>query len=96
MSKEALRARLAALHQELTGHELSRADAVDQDTRALLQQLAADIQPIIESSTAKSELPHPSTIRDRLAQTVTTVEGSHPRLAKTLTDLVDVMVFYNL
>ena len=91
MNNEELRARLTALHQELGGM-----DVVDPETRSLLQQLAADIQPIIEPTTPAGELAHPDTLKERLAQTITAVEGSHPRLAKTLTDLVDVMVFYNL
>ncbi|MEP7380333.1 MAG: DUF4404 family protein [Gemmatimonadota bacterium] len=91
MSNEELRTRLTALHQELDGIE-----AVDPETRGLLQQLAIDIRPIIEPSAQTGDYAQPATIKERLAQTITAVEGSHPRLAKTLTDLVDTMVFYNL
>ncbi len=91
MTNEELRARLTALHEELDG-----IDAVELEIRGLLQQLATDIRPIIEPSTQTGDFAYPATIKERLAQTITAVEGSHPRLARTLSDLVDTMVFYNL
>jgi hypothetical protein len=92
MNKDELRARLAALHEELDG-----VDSVDAETRILLRQLAADIRPIVDPPAhASTDAPHPATLKERLAQSITAVEGSHPKLAQTLTDLVDTMVFYNL
>lgn len=96
MTRDQLRARLAALHQELDG-----LDTVDAETRTLLRQLAADIQPIIEPAgepkgeTASSS-EHTESLKERLAQSIAAVEGAHPKLARTLSDLVDTMVFYNL
>jgi hypothetical protein len=92
MTKDELRARLAALHEELDG-----VNSVDAETRTLLQQLAADIQPILEPSGGDaSRTEHTDSLKERLAQSITAVEGAHPKLARTLSDLVDVMVFYNL
>lgn len=92
MNKDDLRARLAALHQELDG-----VDSVDAETRDLLRQLASDIQPIVESSDARgSSAEHTDALKERLAKSIAQVEGEHPKLAQTLTNLVDTMVFYNL
>lgn len=92
MNTDELRARLAALHKELDGVE-----SVDAETRALLRQLASDIQPIIEPSGERaSGAEHTDSLKERLAKSIAQVEGEHPKLAQTLTDLVDTMVFYNL
>lgn len=92
MNKDDLRARLAALHQELDG-----VHSVDAETRALLLQLASDIQPIIEPSGEHApSAEHTDALKERLAKSIAQVEGEHPKLAQTLTNLVDTMVFYNL
>ncbi len=92
MNREDLRARLAALHQELDG-----VGSVDAETRTLLQQLANDIQPIVDPSDRHaSSAGHTDSLKERLAKSIAQVEGEHPKLAQTLTDLVDTMVFYNL
>jgi len=92
MNKDELRARLAALHQELDG-----VDTVDAETRTLLRQLANDIQPILEpSGDSASAAEHTDALKERLAKSIAQVEGEHPKLAQTLTNLVDTMVFYNL
>jgi hypothetical protein len=92
MKQDEFRERLAALHRELDG-----VDTVDAETRALLQQLASDIRPIIEPSEGHAtDAKHAASLKERLAQSVVQVEGTHPKLARTLSDLVDTMVFYNL
>lgn len=92
MNKDDLRARLAALHQELDG-----VDSVDAETRDLLRQLASDIQPIIDPSGEHApSAEHTDALKERLAKSIAQVEGEHPKLAQTLTNLVDTMVFYNL
>lgn len=92
MTRDELRVRLAALHRELDG-----VDTVDAETRALLQQLASDIRPIIEPQEGHAtDAEHSASLKERLEQSIASVEGTHPKIARALLDLVDTMVFYNL
>jgi Domain of unknown function (DUF4404) len=90
MSEESLRALVARLRSEL-----AQAHDLDADARETLHSLAREVEAVLHSSPATSraaELP----LRDRLADRVTELEVSHPKLSRTVGNIVDTLAFYNL
>jgi hypothetical protein len=76
---ERLRGELEKLHAEL-----ARARSVDEDSRALLHTLAADIERVLEQSGEAGR-----GLRARVEQLAVRFETDHPRLAATLNQLTD-------
>ena len=90
MSEESLRALVAGLRSEL-----AKTHNLDAEVREVLHGLAREVEAVLQSPPAShrvAELP----LRDRLADRVTELEVSHPRLARTVGNLVDTLAFYNL
>ena len=78
--------------EELVGQleaELLRIDAVDDDTRTLLENTASEIQ----SALAKSDPAgfEPQTWIDQLKRSTEEFETSHPTLSGVLARIVDVL-----
>jgi hypothetical protein len=81
MSEEPLRALVAGLRSEL-----AKAHDLDADEREALHDLAHDVEAMLQE---------PS-MQDRLADRLRELEASHPRLSRTVGNIVDTLAFYNL
>ncbi len=90
MSEESLRPLVAALRSEL-----AHAHDLDADAREVLHSLAREVEAVLQSSPPGSPVVEP-TLRDRLADRVRELEVSHPRLSRTVGNIVDTLAFYNL
>jgi hypothetical protein len=90
MSEESLRTLVARLRSEL-----GQAHDLDRDTREGLHGLAREVDTALHGSTEESFTGEPP-LRDRLADRVRQLEVSHPRLARTIGNIVDTLAFYNL
>ena len=80
MDKTKLQQELEQLHAEL-----GRTQAVDTESRQLLEQLQSDIQAVLKQSNTES---HASLV-ERLNAAVTQFEESHPDLTLTIKQLLD-------
>jgi Domain of unknown function (DUF4404) len=90
MSEESLRALAASLRSELTkSHDL------DSNVREELHNLAREVEAALQAAPAGARAVEPS-LRDRLADRVRELEVSHPRLSRTVANIVDTLAFYNL
>ena len=87
MSQESLSALVAGLRSEL-----ARTHDLDADARNALHGLAREVEAMLESPPAGVA----PTLRDRLADRVRELEASHPKLSRTVGNLVDTLAFYNL
>jgi len=90
MSEESLRALVAGLRSEL-----AKTHNLDADVREVLHSLAREVETVLQSPPASSRVVEPP-LRDRLADRVRELEVSHPRLSRTVGNLVDTLAFYNL
>jgi hypothetical protein len=90
MSEQSLRALVAALRSELA-HEHD----LDADAREVLHTLAREVEAVLQSPPPGSPVVEP-TLRDRLADRVRELEVSHPKLSRTVGNIVDTLAFYNL
>ena len=90
MSEESLRALVAGLRSEL-----AQAHDLDADAREVLHSLAQEVEAVLQSRPTGSRVVEPS-LRDRLADRVRELEVSHPKLSRTVGNLVDTLAFYNL
>ena len=90
MSQESLRALVAGLRSEL-----AQAHDLDGDAREALHGLAREVEAALHSPAADARLAE-RPLRDRLADQVTELEVSHPRLSRTLGNILDTLAFYNL
>ncbi|HET7631359.1 MAG TPA: DUF4404 family protein [Gemmatimonadaceae bacterium] len=92
MTERDLHALLTELH-----HRLSNVESVGPETHALLERLAADLTPIVESGPGGPIAGgRASGLRERLAEALAAVEMSHPQLARAISRVVDALAFYNL
>lgn len=92
MSERDLHALLTELH-----HGLQEAKSVTPETKALLEQLSADIRPIVEQGPGGPIAGgKASGLRERLDAAMAAVEASHPQLAQTISRVADTLAFYNL
>ena len=86
MSEESLRELVARLRSELVhAHDL------DGDAREVLHGLAQEVEVVLQ----RRQAVEPG-LRDRLADRVRELEASHPRLSRTVGNIVDTLAFYNL
>jgi hypothetical protein len=90
MSEESLRALVAGLRSEL-----AQAHDLDADAREALNGLAREVEAVLQSRSAGFHAVEPP-LRDRLADRVRELEVSHPKLSRTVGNIVDTLAFYNL
>jgi hypothetical protein len=90
MSEESLRTLVAGLRSEL-----AHAHDLDADARDALHSLAREVEAVLQSRSPGSRVAEPS-LRDRLADRVRELEVSHPKLSRTVGNIVDTLAFYNL
>lgn len=92
MSERDLHALLSDLH-----HSLHDATSVSEETKAMLEQLAADIRPIVEGGPGGPIAGGKAAgLRERLEAAMAAVEASHPALARAIERVADTLAFYNL
>ena len=87
MSEESLRALVAGLRSEL-----AQAHDLDSDAREQLHSLAREVEAALQSMPTGSRGVDAPLV-DRLADRVRELEVSHPRLSKTLGNIVDTLAF---
>jgi Domain of unknown function (DUF4404) len=90
MSEESLRALVAGLRSEL-----AKTHDLDADVHEVLHGLAREVEGVLQSPASNSQGVEPS-LRDRLADRVRELEVSHPKLSRTVGNIVDTLAFYNL
>ena len=90
MSEESLRALVARLRAELT-----RTHDLDADIREGLHSLAHEVEAVLHTPPTGSQVVE-APLRDRLADRVRELEVSHPKLSRTVGNIVDTLAFYNL
>jgi hypothetical protein len=90
MSEESLRALVAGLRSEL-----AKTHDLDADVRAGLHSLAHEVEAVLHTPPASSRVVEPP-LRDRLADRVRELEVSHPKLSRTVGNIVDTLAFYNI
>jgi hypothetical protein len=90
MSEESLSALVAGLRSEL-----AKAHDLDADAREVLHNLAREVEAVLQNPPAATRVVEPA-LRDRLADRVRELEVSHPRLSRTVGNIVDTLAFYNL
>jgi len=90
MSEESLRALVAGLRSEL-----ARTHDLDADAREVLHSLAREVEALLHGPPAGSRVVD-SPLRDRLADRVRELEVSHPKLSRTVGNIIDTLAFYNL
>lgn len=81
MAREELKAHLDRLHAELAA-----ARELDDETRALLEAVADDIERALEG---RHDEPH--TVRERVEDATVRFEADHPRFARVLTEVTDAL-----
>lgn len=81
MNKEQLQSQLSQLHEELAAQP-----TLDESNRALLQQLAGDIQLLLDDDTSAEE-----GLVERLEQQSVRFESDHPTLGSTLRQIIDAL-----
>lgn len=90
MSEESLRALVAGLRSEL-----AKTHDLDADVREGLHSLAREVEAVLQTPPTGSRVVEPP-LRDRLADRVRELEVSHPKLSRTVGNIVDTLAFYNL
>ncbi|HYL20155.1 MAG TPA: DUF4404 family protein [Gemmatimonadales bacterium] len=91
MDQRHLHKLLSELHTELLA-----ARSVGKENRALLERLAADIRAIVATEPSAAPAGRYAPLRQRLAEAVVAFETSHPRLSKTIENVIDTLNLYNL
>jgi hypothetical protein len=84
MPREQLRKLIGDLHTEL-----STAEQIDDDSRALLQQLAGDIETLTVDESPEAG-PRESAV-DQLEEAVVKFETDHPRQSMVLGEILDAL-----
>jgi hypothetical protein len=90
MSDESLKSLVARLRSEL-----STAHGLDSETREGLHSLAHEVEAMLQTAPTGSRVVAPR-LSDRLADRITELEASHPKLAGTIGNIVETLAFYNL
>lgn len=72
---------------EAIRRELARPDAVDDANRALLEDLAADIERVLDEEDETT----PETVRDRIKKAAVDFEAEHPRIARVMNEIVEAL-----
>jgi hypothetical protein len=85
MNNEELKKHLASLHQELT-----TVDAVDEDSKRLLEEIQDDVGFLLAHK-GNYHLPRHATVKERLAESARHFDTSHPSLAATIRTVVNTL-----
>ncbi len=72
---------------EAIRRELDDPDAVDDANRALLEELAADIERVLDEEDETT----PETVRDRMKKAAVDFEAEHPRIARVMNEIVEAL-----
>ncbi|MCC5871120.1 MAG: DUF4404 family protein [Gammaproteobacteria bacterium] len=67
--------------------ELDEPGAVDDANRALLEQVAADIERVLDEEDETT----PDTVRGKMEKAAVDFEAEHPRLARVMNEIVDAL-----
>jgi len=86
MPNKALREQLSELHGELAS-----AAKLDPELRAMLREVARDIEKVLEQQDAQDQPTGTDPLQDRIQQATVNFEAEHPRLARILGDLADTL-----
>jgi hypothetical protein len=81
MPKQSLKSQLDQLRDELAD-----ADSLDDDTRALLVEVADEIDQVLDETD-----PNYRSLRDRIEAATVRFEAEHPRLAGILGNITDTL-----
>jgi len=81
-----LRADLAELQRQLATES-----SVDPTSRALIERVIADVEPILSSERADASPTGRGSLAARLSQAAKRFEISHPTLAGTLGSIIDAL-----
>jgi hypothetical protein len=84
MEQQQLHERLKQLHSEL-----QQIDSVDEDSRAMLQNIGDDIQALLDAK--ENEPRQYKSFGERLREGIERLEASHPDLALTMGQLADML-----
>ncbi|MBN1239037.1 MAG: DUF4404 family protein [Gammaproteobacteria bacterium] len=79
MSRETLRQHLDQLHAEL-----SSTQTLDADTRSMLEEVARDIEQVLEGGSD-------DTVRGRIEGAAVRFEAEHPSFARLLSEVTDTL-----
>jgi hypothetical protein len=90
MDQERLRRDLERLDEEI-----AQAGPSDERRTALLQKLRDDIRDLLDHPDTASSTRYDS-VRASLEDSVYHFDASHPKLAKTMTEVIDTLVLFNL
>lgn len=82
MASERLQESLRALHRELADPE-----AVDEANRKLLEQVAEDIERVLDDEDETT----PDSVRGRFEKMAVDFEAEHPRFARVMNEVVDAL-----
>jgi len=85
---------LRALVERLRS-ELANAHGLDAGIREDLHSLAHEVEAVLQAPPTGPGVVE-SPLRDRLAGRVIELEVSHPKLARTVGNIVETLAFYNL
>jgi hypothetical protein len=91
MDHSKLHSLLTTLHSELKA-----TGTVDPATRRLLEQVTADIRPIVDAGPEQGTAGAYSGLQGKLRAAVVEFEASHPQLARTIEGVVDSLASYNI
>ena len=84
MDKQHLQGMIEKLHRELAS-----TDSIDDDSRALLQELAQDVEKLAGSTESSTE-KH-GTTADQLQNAAVKFESEHPKLSMALGEVIDAL-----
>ena len=84
MKNEQLQRLIATLHRELTA-----AESVDADSRALLQKLMQDIEDLADGGDTPADRVESAT--GQLENATLKFESEHPKLSMTLGEIMDAL-----
>ncbi len=71
--------------------EIEQIDTVDDETRVILQDLAQDIQTLL-ARTASPDTVEDHPLHERLSNSITYFEITHPRLSASISRVLDALV----
>lgn len=77
------------LHESLQSirRELDAAGGMDDADRTLLEQVAADIERVLDDDDETT----PDTVRGKMEKAAVDFEARHPRLARVMNEIVDAL-----
>lgn len=84
MDKKHLKSMIENLHRELES-----ADSVDEESRALLQELSQDVEKLA-GATGAADVEHDSTT-GQLRNAALRFESEHPKLSMALGEVIDAL-----